>query len=629
MILILALPYVLIGQTVFSEDFESGVLPAGWQIKSKAVDGGWNINSPLLLSSKYLAIPANNSTKVAATNDDACNCDKSQDLLITDEYDLSSYISLVLQLDLFFGGNSYKNIKESFKVLYSIDGGNQWNVLGTVKRTEGWETIKFNAGVVTGKNKVRFAFNYSDSNGFLFGAALDNIALSVPLKRDIVLKQIFSKTYGKKGATKPISVKLFNNGSDTINSLNISWNTKSTIHKELVSGIQILPFNQLDYTLSENYTFVNGIQNITITVSDPNGLVDLDTLNNFLSVAYTGYLVKSNKGVLLELATGTWCQWCPEGAVNLDYLNAEYGLQVSGVSVHNSDVLTNDVYDTGVKSFLGFSGFPSIVLNRKSIIDPDEMELSFLQSASVDPQIELEAKAEVKKQNRELTIDVTANSKVNISGTKFFMALIENAVNNSSKAYDQTNAFANNEEGPMGGFELLPNPVPGALMTYNMVARDILGTFKGIESSIQSPWPAGTSVNYQYSGYTIPEEYNLKNMQAIIAVLSNNDQVVNVVRVNLEEITANNEAIQENEITIAPNPFTESTTLNIKLSTPSNLNLKLINSTGQIVQQHNYGILSGTQYLTINGLNLPAGMYYALIQVNDKIITRKVVVSGQ
>lgn len=32
----------------------------------------------------------------------------------------------------------------------------------------------------------------------------------------------------------------------------------------------------------------------------------------------------------------------------------------------------------------------------------------------------------------------------------------------------------------MGGFELLPNPVPAAKMTYNHVARAILGGWAGI-----------------------------------------------------------------------------------------------------------------------------------------------------
>ena len=68
-------------QIIFSEEFESVTLPVDWQNISDATDGGWRFGASETLSSQYFGI-ASNGTRIAATNDDNCNCDKSNDLLI-------------------------------------------------------------------------------------------------------------------------------------------------------------------------------------------------------------------------------------------------------------------------------------------------------------------------------------------------------------------------------------------------------------------------------------------------------------------------------------------------------------------------------------------------------------------
>ena len=66
-------------QTVLQEDFETGTLPAKWTQSSNATDGGCQISDPGTLSSKYWPIASNGSDQSAATNDDACNCNKMED----------------------------------------------------------------------------------------------------------------------------------------------------------------------------------------------------------------------------------------------------------------------------------------------------------------------------------------------------------------------------------------------------------------------------------------------------------------------------------------------------------------------------------------------------------------------
>src|SRR6187399_1596665 len=108
------------GQLILHEDFEGG-FPVDWTQITNATDGGWNVGSSEDLSSQYWTIPANGSAQIAATNDDACNCDKSQDYLITPVLDFTTLSEVVLGFDMFFIKAQF-NVTEQATVEVSTDG---------------------------------------------------------------------------------------------------------------------------------------------------------------------------------------------------------------------------------------------------------------------------------------------------------------------------------------------------------------------------------------------------------------------------------------------------------------------------------------------------------------------------
>lgn len=61
--------------TLYSQNFEGTGLPTDWSQTSNATDGGWKFGTNTQLQSSSFPITAH--TKMACTNDDACNCDKS------------------------------------------------------------------------------------------------------------------------------------------------------------------------------------------------------------------------------------------------------------------------------------------------------------------------------------------------------------------------------------------------------------------------------------------------------------------------------------------------------------------------------------------------------------------------
>ncbi len=76
-----------------------------------------------------------------------------------------------------------------------------------------------------------------------------------------------------------------------------------------------------------------------------------------------------------------------------------------------------------------------------------------------------------------------------------------------------------------------------------------------------------------------------------------------------------------------PNPFSGESYVTVTLSEGSNLNMDVYTLTGQKVSSRAYGYMStGAHTLTINGNNLPSGVYFYTITAGENKVTRKMIV---
>ncbi|MBK7342994.1 MAG: hypothetical protein IPJ06_07795 [Saprospiraceae bacterium] len=169
----------LTAQNLYLETFDSGTKPAGWIVSSNASDGGWLFGSAGLLSSSDFTILSNGSSGIAATNDDNCNCDKGMDIITSPPYDRSSVTSITFQFDLYFGAQSYQGDTESGRVYASVDGIT-WDLLDNLHGHNGWDSHTIDLNNYAGEKSVYIRFIYSDSGGWLYGMAIDNVAFVVP-----------------------------------------------------------------------------------------------------------------------------------------------------------------------------------------------------------------------------------------------------------------------------------------------------------------------------------------------------------------------------------------------------------------------------------------------------------------
>lgn len=130
-----------------------------------------------------------------------------------------------------------------------------------------------------------------------------------------------------------------------------------------------------------------------------------------------------------------------------------------------------------------FSSYPSALVNRDTyrfgVIQPEANILQFIYEyvreipayADIDMDVNFTDESE-----ESLTIKNTSRFAIpSDKNYRIEIALTENNVD----PYPQTNYFADNSEGPMGGFEELPSPVS---LRYNFVARTLEEVTNGLET---------------------------------------------------------------------------------------------------------------------------------------------------
>ena len=269
------------GQSVLTEDFEGGVLPSGWNIETLATDGGWLFGTASALSSQYFPIP--DHTKIAATNDDGCNCNKMSDKLITPTLDLSGYSALMLSFDAFFVEGSYNGDTEKATVEVSVDGGTTWTIIQQLVGVPDWTNLILDVSTYAGNANVKFAFVYSDMGGWLYGWGIDNVDIYVPQMYDMAARDITTSPITGLNVT-PITIEgtIENLGSETITSFDINYKIDNgTAVTASVTGVSIAP---LDSYIFSHPTLWNpttvGVYAVTAWASNLNGNPDQNPSND-------------------------------------------------------------------------------------------------------------------------------------------------------------------------------------------------------------------------------------------------------------------------------------------------------------------------------------------------------------
>lgn len=451
-----------------------------------------------------------------------------------------------------------------------------------------------------------------------------------PLGNDLALFNVDVPSRGLDGKEYELSASVKNIGQSTITSFDITWDDGTNNSTKSVSGVSLATFDEYEVTFDDPYTATDANNTVTITISNVNGGTDDNVDNDSKDGSVSIVVPAEDKMFFVEEATGTWCGWCPRGAVWMDIMKHEYGEYFAGVAVHNNDPMAVQEYDAGIRAFPGFTGFPSVIVERTEVANPANLENDFFDYIINEPVAKLTNDVQFDASTGEMTITVNTLMKETVSGDYRINVIIrEDNVTGSGQGWDQVNYYAGGNNGPMGGYENLPSPVPANQMVYDFTARAILGGFDGEAGSLPANLNAGETYSVDFT-YTLPSDYVTDEIVVVSIITTPFGNVSNAGVTGYDQFTRtsltnvpNHEAFQG----IAPNPFTDVTFINLNLMEATDVTVQLMDATGKLVATRDYGKLSGTQQLPVAAGNLQNGMYFAKIQIGDQFLTKPVVVN--
>ena len=513
-----------------TEDFEAG-MPAGWTQLTDATDGGFNVGTSTQLGSQYFPI-ADNGGKFAATNDDKCDCDKLEEFFIMPAFDFTAAAAVALEFDFYYYDALFQAAQERAYIAVSTDAGATWTNVEQLPGAGDWQNgYKVDLSAYAGMSNVWVAFRYTDDGDWLYGLAVDNINVFSPVALDAKMINAVVPRYALTGTSIDIQGTVVNNGTQPLTSFDLKWTDGVNTYTDNVTGVNVPYLGSYDFTHSTSLDLtVAKAYNVQVWVENPNSLTDGDDTNNQSSGVAFALAYAPAKKMLVEEATGTWCGWCPRGTEWMDYMAENYPDDFIGIAVHNGDPMTVAEYDAGLGNFPNFPGYPSVLIERTLIDDPDQLEnllpnsLERLVPANIP-----DVTATLDVATRTLTVDASAEFATAISNHdfRFNVVLVEDGVKGTGAGYAQTNYYAGAAAptDPIPGYgqnwDDLPATVPAAQMVYNHVGRAILGGWNGTASSIPATVALGEAVTKSYTVNSFNVNWNPNNMHVVAMVIDN------------------------------------------------------------------------------------------------------------
>jgi hypothetical protein len=616
----------LSAQTHFSENFEAG-MPAGWTANPST--GAWAVPC---VSSQYFAPPAH--TVYAGINDDAVQtASNPASTFSTPVINLSAVTTVFLKYEVFFMGGSYNNITEAADLRYSTDGGATFTTVGAISTSlTGWQTIQINmTSQLAGQSNVVLQWRYNDGGEWLYGLCIDDVMLYTPAANDANLLVITPAagspaSYGTVSSNINIGGTIENAGLNTITSIAVKYNDGTNTYTHNLTSLNIASFATYNFTHNVPFTIpAAGPHPITVWLELAG---DADNSNDTDNTVINGALFIPNHHVTVEEGTGTWCGWCPRGMVYMDEAFVNHPNDIELIAVHNGDPMVHTAYDAGLGGLI--AGYPSCMFNRNIEDDPSNIETQYLNTIGDFGYANLTPTVTFNATTRVATVVASANFAVGLSGDyRLACVFTENDVTGTTSAYNQTNYYSGGGNGPMNmpGFDFaaLPNPVPAATMVYDFVARTIVGGFNGQASSLPATIPAGSTQTYTFT-YTVPAAYDVTEMKAIILLIDNTQTEKHIMNAAGAAIPVGiNDQTALNGVSVYPNPFSETTTVEVNLLSNDEVVVEMFDMTGKLVSSQNHGTLAaGKHLLNVNGANLADGMYFVKITAGTSVATQKV-----
>jgi hypothetical protein len=295
------------------------------------------------------------------------------------------------------------------------------------------------------------------------------------------------------------------------------------------------------------------------------------------------------------------------------------------------------VYDAAIGTLIG--GYPSALVDRLPDIDPSGIETDFLTRIVVAPKAFVVNGANYNSVTRVLNVSVKSTIQTAITGNyKVACVLTEDSVKGTGSTYNQSNAYAGGASGVMGGFELLANPVPAALMRYDHVARFISPSFAGYPATGTSA-AAGAIFTYTFT-FTLPASYKSSKINIVGLFIDPTGKIDNAGTATIAQAITNGFVsgpsgvdvgvietpfAPDAQVSIFPNPSSNYSSIKLNLAKSSSIQVSIYSVNGSLIGNKDYGQLNGNLTLPVDMTQLNSGMYFVNVTINGSTSMYKLI----
>lgn len=445
------------------------------------------------------------------------------------------------------------------------------------------------------------------------------------------------------GAVFTVTGSLYNAGADTLKSFDLSWtnNGGTTVNTSTITT-SIPPQTIGSFSHPTTWNTVPGAYTLEVYSSLPNSNVDPNNEYDTLSISLNiGSGISVDKKPLIEEFTTAPCQFCPDGAVQVEAALAATPSAIA-VGVHacfGTDAMTIPEASTYCSAF--GSGAPTATIDR--VLFPGQTNVAISRSgnawltrtatqATLGSPVDVILTGLYDTTNRQVNVDLAASFVDFVGGDiRVTLFVVEDHVRGVGSGYNQVNAYNGVAGHPYFG---AGNPVVN--YDHRHVLRDVYPTNDAWGDATVIPTKPELNTPYTKNhNFTLSTAWDADSVSLVGFVSYYNAdvgqrEVLNAVEVKLSNIPTSVAEIEKDasSLNIYPNPTADITNMTFNLSTPSAVSLVIRDITGKEVLSQNFGMMAtGQQKIAVNATNLSNGIYFATMHIGSELVTRKITVN--
>lgn len=585
------------------EDFSSGTFPpAGWTISNNA--GNWSLFAGANAGGSTPELRLSWSPQFNAAS-----------YFISPSLDTSGETTMYLD---------FRHFVDHYSTPYTIGvatRSNQgaWNVAWSMNPTANvgpeLRTVAIDNTDV-GSTDFQFAIFFSGSSYNIDYWYIDNIKFYTPFFNDL----------GITAANLPAQVDAGTsiNPSCTVKNLGLNPLT-ATVSLNIYRGDELL-HSQIDYfsaylqsfeTATANFTafipaLANELYRFEFGVTSIEDVVDDDPGNNALT-AFVNTWTTPRQMVVLEIGTGGWCPYCPGAAMAADDF-IDDGYNVAVIENHNGDPYANDTSNNR-NDYYGISGYPTGffdgVLSHVGGSNSSSIIGSYLplynQRNAIKTPLNLHIYGEETRENYEITIRVEKLAPLPYENLVAHLAITESDIAYNWQGQNHFN-FVNRMMYP----------------DWNGTTVDLVNAplgFTDVELSIVKD-PSWVATSCELVAF-------IQNLDTKEIIQGQKIMIFNLTAPPVANDDPGLPALQTSLAGIAPNPFSEKTSISYSVKESAPVSLGVYNLKGQLVKTLVAETkAAGTYQLSWDGLDASGnqvanGAYILRLSSGQDVSTRK------